>query len=730
MNYFQVSDDEIEQQIRTYMAQLGVSPAPYERLILDGSLHRYDIDGEKRGRQSGAYIIHTDGLPAGFVQDWKHGIKATWAFDRSGLSQEQRDYFNSEEYRKKAEEIRRQRERELHEKQTEAAERSRILYETLPEAPCNHPYLQKKHIYPYGVRINDGKLAVPLRDINGKVKSLQWIDAEGNKRFQPNTAVNGLFWSIGLDTVKRSDFDGFILLGEGFATMAKLYELTELPSVAGISCGLLKPVARVLREAYPKSKICVTADNDKGTEERRGCNPGKQAASELVKAGLADYVIFPEFEEPEEGTDWDDYAILFGDEECARVIAAKLEEAPLEAKREKYRIQAEQLGLLSYEMFSAFCQPVKSPSWLIEDWMPAESLMMLFAPSGSGKGFLMCDLAYAVSNPNMTHWHGRKILTHGPVVYIAGEGQRGMRKRFARIVYHAGVSTKGLNMAIIKEPVLIDEKDVKIGVQRAITNIGSIYPSPALIIFDTLNANMSGDENKTADATAFIHSCSRIIQELQSTVMLVHHTGLNPETQSRARGSSVLKAAMDIEMKLVRNGHSLTLEMTKSKDTEMQPPLIFNMASVEVPGFYKATGEPDTTCVLELNEAVTEIFSGTGNQEKSEEKTPKAERFAKDTYQEAARKHGVLVQDAVREHEVVSVRLEDWRRVFYEMTSADNANTKRSQFNRARSLMLEDKHLLFKKECDGEEYYCLEPSGDAYESTLILEIRRRMKRED
>ena len=138
---------------------------------------------------------------------------------------------------------------------------------------------------------------------------------------------------------------------------------------------------------------------------------------------------------------------MFGDEECARVIAAKLEEAPLEAKREKYRIQAEQLGLLSYEMFSAFCQPVKSPSWLIEDWMPAESLMMLFAPSGSGKGFLMCDIAYAIANPNVTHWHGKRVLSHGPVVYIAAEGQRGMRKRLAGIVYHYGISTDGLQMA-------------------------------------------------------------------------------------------------------------------------------------------------------------------------------------------------------------------------------------------------------------------------------------------
>ena len=149
------------------------------------------------------------------------------------------------------------------------------------------------------------------------------------------------------------------------------------------------------------------------------------------------------------------------------------------------------------------------------------------------------------------------------------------------------------------------------------------------------------------------------------------------------------------------------------------------MASVEVPGFYKATGEADTTCVLELNEAVTEMLSDTTNRENTEAKPTKAEQFAKDTYQEAARKHGSLVQDEERGREVVVLGLEDWRNVFYEMSSADNPSTKRSQFNRARSLMLEEKHILFKKEMCGQEYYCLEPSGDAYESAMILYLRRK-----
>ena len=83
----------------------------------------------------------------------------------------------------------------------------------------------------------------------------------------------------------------------------------------------------------------------------------------------------------------------------------------------------------------------------------------------------------------------------------------------------------------------------------------------------------------------------------------------------------------------------------------------------------------------------------------------------------------MLIEDE-EGHEIAAVKLEDWREVFYEMSSADNADTKRKQFQRARSIMLEEKHILFKKEIGGNEYYCITSSGDAYSSAIIVRLRR------
>ena len=74
----QISNSEIERQVLLFMSKIGASPASYENLILDGQLHRYDVDGDKRGKKNGAYIIHTDGYPAGYVQNWKTGVKENW----------------------------------------------------------------------------------------------------------------------------------------------------------------------------------------------------------------------------------------------------------------------------------------------------------------------------------------------------------------------------------------------------------------------------------------------------------------------------------------------------------------------------------------------------------------------------------------------------------------------------------------------------------------------------
>ena len=120
MSYnFDYSD--IKQQVLDFMRSLDIQPYDERKIIIDGELHRYRTHDDKASQTSGAYCIHTDGIPAGFVQDWRKGIKEDWRFDTSGFIGEKRAYFNSEEFRKRAEQERREAEAKRREKQSQVA---------------------------------------------------------------------------------------------------------------------------------------------------------------------------------------------------------------------------------------------------------------------------------------------------------------------------------------------------------------------------------------------------------------------------------------------------------------------------------------------------------------------------------------------------------------------------------------------------------------------------------
>src|SRR5690242_19260464 len=57
------------------------------------------------------------------------------------------------------------------------------------------------------------------------------------------------------------------------------------------------------------------------------------------------------------------------------------------------------------------------PQWVIEGVLPAESVSMVYGPSGKGKSFWVLDMAACVTTGRK--WHGRAVR-QGPVVYVAG----------------------------------------------------------------------------------------------------------------------------------------------------------------------------------------------------------------------------------------------------------------------------------------------------------------------
>ena len=730
--------DEVRQQVLDFMKSLEIEPYDETDLVFDGELHRYRVHDDKSCEKSGAYCIHSDGWPAGFVQDWRRGIKENWRYDISGLDDEQRRYFNSEEYRAKCEEQERRAEMLRQKKRQERSKFARQLWEKLDPAPEDHPYLKRKNVKSYGLRFNSSWhdetiyslkncLAVPLKNVEGQVMSIQWIPAasEQHKLFYQGAELKGAFFSIGLETLK-TDPAQTVLLGEGYATMAKVHELTDKPVAAAMSCHRLQEIAELIRDTYPESLILIAADNDHETEQKRGINPGVFYAEGVVKKKLAAGMIVPDFESGENGTDWDDYALLHGDKETTRVILEKMSEALTAGRRAQYQTLAEELGLLKSEPFEKFIEPPKGETWAIDEWIPAKGMVMMFAPSGSGKSFAAIDIAFAIACEDIKLWKGQLIPKHGHVVYFAGEGERGMKKRCAALCNELKIDPARVKLHIISKTVSIDDPNPKAGILRAIANIGRLTIDPVLVIFDTTNRYMCGDENKTVDATLYVNSCQRIEEEFDCAVLTVHHTGKS--TQDQARGSGVFKASVETELRLTKDGSVITIEVTKNKDNELPPPKKLVMKKVEVPGYVKSNGELEDTCILLTVEEAIDASLYVPEAATSTEpggKLTEAQELAKRSYSEAAMQYGKLYYDSKYEKEVVCVNTEDWRQVFYSLSSADNVETKRKAFNRAKKAMCEKLELAYMQKLDEQEYYCLTPTGKAYEAGIVLHLRRQ-----
>ena len=64
--------------------------------------------------------------------------------------------------------------------------------------------------------------------------------------------------------------------------------------------------------------------------------------------------------------------------------------------------------------------------WLLQDYLPPESLCMMYGASASGKSLFAIDMSACIATGSA--WKGRST-TQGGVVYPAGEGHYGMRKR-------------------------------------------------------------------------------------------------------------------------------------------------------------------------------------------------------------------------------------------------------------------------------------------------------------
>lgn len=263
------------QQFRDAIQAAGLtSPDVIEA---DGKLRRFSSNG-KRGDGAGWYLLFSDGIPAGCFGDWRTGFTQTWRADIG------RNLTHAEEaaHRDKLATLRREREAVEVKRKAETQTKAAAIWQAATPAPDDHAYLTRKGIKAHGARLHQGKLVIPMR-ADGVLHSLQFIGADGDKRFLTGGRVAGCYFSIG------SPKDA-LCIAEGFATGATIHEATGYQVAVAFNAGNLLAVAVTMRDKFPDLPLILCADDDIHTPG----NPGLTKATEAARA-VGGLLVIPDF---------------------------------------------------------------------------------------------------------------------------------------------------------------------------------------------------------------------------------------------------------------------------------------------------------------------------------------------------------------------------------------------------------------------------------------------------
>lgn len=225
------------------------------------------------------------------------------------------------------------------------------------------------------------------------------------------------------------------------------------------------------------------------------------------------------------------------------------------------------------------------PQWIIKDVLPKADLGVVFGESGSGKSFVMIDIAMAVARG--VPWRGRKVQ-QGRVVYVAAEGGGGFRNRLKAYAHQHDIDLGKVDFGVIHAvPNLLEKIDIK-DMVRAIGKAD-------LVVFDTFAQVTAGaNENSGEDMGLALANARAIGHATGAVVILVHHSG--KDASKGARGWSGIRAAADFELEVLRLEEKRWIRTTKQKDGDDEAQWGFGLGQVEVG--VDEDGEAITSCVI------------------------------------------------------------------------------------------------------------------------------------
>jgi hypothetical protein len=254
-----------------------------------------------------------------------------------------------------------------------------------------------------------------------------------------------------------------------------------------------------------------------------------------------------------------------------------------------------QFGGISFEQLD---DPGPEHAHVIDGLVTVGDKSVLAGPSQSGKSFLAIDMAMCIATGKP--FFGRKIMTPGLVIYQAGEGGRGIKKRFRAWRQHFNIKKDSrVPLYILQSKVDIHSHEGDTAKLIAeIQGIERMYGMSAIALFvDTLQkAQGMADENSGRDMGTVMANVDRIAAAVPGChVCLVHHMNAGG---TKLRGHTSVYAGVDQVILVTKDPDTRvrTAVLDKQKDEEDGAKILFELMQVEI-GYRAVDGKPITSCV-------------------------------------------------------------------------------------------------------------------------------------
>ena len=281
-----------------FLQSNGLDLDPKKGLVSDGTIGRAYINVGGARKLVGWYQLWLDqSVPFGRIGDYR--VSATEPTD-IWKPENQKNFKMTAEHKAEIAELQRLAEVKKAESYNKAAKRAQSLWNQAE--PCErHPYLEQKQVLSYGgLRVNkEGLLMMPMHDAQMTIVGIQYISADGSKRFLTGSKKKGSFFILGKEVLKTSPTINF---AEGYATAASYHQDFSQPVIVCFDAYNLTPVAEVVFEFLNDRKFVFIADNDPDS------NTGEKEAIKACQAirkrhGQADVYM------PESKGDYNDHAV-------------------------------------------------------------------------------------------------------------------------------------------------------------------------------------------------------------------------------------------------------------------------------------------------------------------------------------------------------------------------------------------------------------------------------------